>query len=308
MNIKIGGLYCISDGYFERYSACDWVLRNHTEGRTDGLGYRPHVIALHDSKRKDVYWAVPLAHDVEKYRAVYDRKIAKDGFCDNIAFAKILGNSAPSAALAQNMIPVTDRYIEKPYASLASGKPRELSEQDRRAVLSMARKTLAKHRAGIRVIHPPIDSIYADLKTGSVVEQGIEALRAAPLATGYVLVKETPSVKTTVAVLGGQGGSIDDLKLVRIDERPGEEAYRKITPITAPHFARKIGELGSVQWTQAIPRKAPLFESSPKPDRSGFDAALDKAEESAARSAGETSGRSSEKTRDSHSRNPSNQR
>lgn len=308
MNIKIGGLYCISDGYFERYSACEWVLHNHTEGRTDGLGYRPHVIALHDPKDKNVYWAVPLAHNVEKYQAVYDRKVAKDGFCDNIAFARILGNSAPSAALAQNMIPVTEGYIEKPYASLASGKPRELSAEDRRAVCSMARKTLAKHRAGIHAIHPPIDTIYEDLQTGSAIAQGIKALRAAPLATGYVLVKETPSAKTTVAVIGGQGGTIDDLKLVQIDEKPGERPHRKITPIAAPHFARKIEELGSVRWTKAIPRKEPLFESSPKTDRSGFDAALDKAEKNAARSAGEFPARISERARDGRSRNQGDQR
>lgn len=309
MNIRIGGLYCVSDSYFERFRACEWVMRNHTEGRSDGLGFRPYVIAIRDSKNKGILWAVPLAHDAEKYRAVYDRRVAKSGFCDNIGFARIAGNNTASAVLAQNMVPVTEEYIESPYRFLSSGKPRGLSRDDERAVLSMARKTLAKHRQGIGTIHPPVDSIYESLGAESMIARGIEALKAAPLATGYVLVKETASAKTTVAVLGGQGGSLDDLRLVRIDERPGKEPFRKVTPITAPHFARKVGELSSVQWTKAVPRRERLFpEDAGKPDRAGFEDALDRAEKAAEESAARVSRQRPEKSRPDQSRGSDGQR
>ena len=66
MNIKIGGLYCVSDTYFEKFRNCNWVLRNHTADRDDGLGYRPHMIVMQDQKNKGIFWAVPLAHDEKK--------------------------------------------------------------------------------------------------------------------------------------------------------------------------------------------------------------------------------------------------
>lgn len=293
MDIRIGGVYCISEAYFERFQDCAWIMRNHAEGRDDGLGYRPYVLALAEPRIEGGYWAVPLAHDVAKYRAAYDRKVERLGYCDNIYFARIKGENFSSAILAQNMIPVRACYIEKPYCRVATGKTRAFPRRQEEKVLSMAASTLAKHRRGVRTIFPPVDAICGTLARDSAIERGVCALKDFPPICDSILVKETSSDKMTAGIVGAKG-SLADLKLVIVVEPKDDVrgARRSAeTPISDPRFAQAIARLSEAPWTGAIPRKEELFARvEPAIEQSaaapcGLGAMLDRAEASAEREA-----------------------
>ncbi len=273
--MKIGGLYTIADDYFTRFPF-RWVLRNHTEGRTDNLGFRPHVIAFRDQYHKEIYWAVPLSQNVPKYKAAYNSHVDKYGSCDTIAIVRTKGSQDRTTALMQNMIPVTKRYIAGEYKDMNTGRASELRTSDRGKVLALARGVLGKHRHGTKVIYSNADEIYDELKSDLMIERGVKAIKASPLVAHNILVKEDERSKITVALVSEKGKGIPGIFLMQIEERQGEPPQVTKIPITAEHFARTVKDFEQASWD-----KATLRSQQKAASRDTFADKLDKAEDKA---------------------------
>ena len=82
-------------------------------------------------KYNDYYWLVPISSQVEKYKKIYNNKIAKRGICDTIRFGFV--NGEERAFLIQNCFPITEDYIDKEYmiqnGTVSVSVSSELSEE-----------------------------------------------------------------------------------------------------------------------------------------------------------------------------------
>lgn len=71
MNIQSGFYYHIKDAFFEEVQD-DALMANKENGN-----YRPHFLAVQDSKNTDIYWMIPVSSKYEKYQKVYNRQVAR---------------------------------------------------------------------------------------------------------------------------------------------------------------------------------------------------------------------------------------
>lgn len=84
MEIKQGYSYHIKDEFFDMIQ--DKYLMNNKEGGN----YRPHFLAVQDSKNKDIYWMIPISSQVEKYKGIMKKKIKRYGKCNTIVVEDLL--------------------------------------------------------------------------------------------------------------------------------------------------------------------------------------------------------------------------
>lgn len=100
-----------------------------------------------------------ISSQIEKYRKIYNKIIAKYGSCDKIFFSNVLGY--PKAFLIQNMFPVTQEYIDVEYIN--SLVPVRVRKDIENKIISNSKLILALHRQGKPVTWPNIDYIYKEL-------------------------------------------------------------------------------------------------------------------------------------------------
>ena len=77
------------------------------QNKEDGHG-RPCFFAVVDDD--GLFWMIPISSRVEKYKKVYDKKVKKNGRCDTICFADVLGRER--TFLIQNAFPIIEQYID----------------------------------------------------------------------------------------------------------------------------------------------------------------------------------------------------
>lgn len=118
-------LYFIKDEYFDKYKCDD--NKGNKKADKDGDHNRPCYYAFKDG---DIYWMIPISSKVEKYEREYDKSIAKYGMCDTLSFVYIKGNK--NVALIQNMIPITEKYIDKIYNYNGTDTPVEITEKKKK--------------------------------------------------------------------------------------------------------------------------------------------------------------------------------
>lgn len=142
-------LYFIKDEYFEIYECED--NKGNKQSDENGGHNRPCYYAF---KENDIYWMIPISSQVSKYEIEYKKSIERYGLCDSISFVFIKGNK--NAALIQNMIPVTEKYIDKIYTYRETGNPIEINEKKKKEINAKARKVLRFARKGKKLTFTPI--------------------------------------------------------------------------------------------------------------------------------------------------------
>lgn len=135
----------------------DKLMRNHE--KINGIAHnRPCLYAFQDTST-GIYWAVPFSSKVEKYKNIYNKKIAERGTCDTIDFGYVLGYE--KAFLIQNMCPLIDDYIKSEYFS--NGVAVQLNYAAQKRIISKAKKVLQLYRQGKPIIFPDVLKIEKEL-------------------------------------------------------------------------------------------------------------------------------------------------
>ena len=95
---------------------------------------------------------IPMSSEVEIYE--YKKSMNKYGMCDTISFVYVKGNK--NAALIQNMIPVTEKYIENIYTYFGTDTPVEISDKKKKELNAKTRKVVRFARNGKKLTFTPI--------------------------------------------------------------------------------------------------------------------------------------------------------
>ena len=125
------GFYVIKDEFFEKFN--DPYLKGNKDQN------RPHYYCFKD-EADGLYWIIPMSSKVEKYKAVIAHKKEMHKPCDLLYVCK-LSNDKENAFLVQDMFPITEKYILRPYTF--AGNPLKLiNETDRQIIGSKAIRIL----------------------------------------------------------------------------------------------------------------------------------------------------------------------
>ncbi len=154
--MNLGHFYFLTDQYFIDFPD-PYLMSNHETVNSQGHD-RPCFYAIYDN-HTGTYWVVPFSSQVRKFKEIYNSKVKKYGKCDTIDFACVLGQE--KAFLIQNMCPVTQRYIKNEY--LSKTRPVCISRKDELRIVAKAKKILALHRKGVKLIFPDVISIEQKL-------------------------------------------------------------------------------------------------------------------------------------------------
>ena len=80
LNIQAGHFYFIKDEFFEEIKDKELMV-NKENGHM-----RPCYYCFKDSRNNSLYWFIPVSSKVEKYKAIYDKKLARYKRVDTIVF------------------------------------------------------------------------------------------------------------------------------------------------------------------------------------------------------------------------------
>lgn len=139
-----GGLYFLSKDFFARFSSsCPYISLSDKRGE-DGAGRhgRPHICI--GASHKALLWMAPISSRVEKYEREIAWQRQKYGACDKVQIVRL--STGKRAALIQNIIPCTPRYIDGEYTNRQTGLAEKIGQADLRRVCISARKLIVMHR------------------------------------------------------------------------------------------------------------------------------------------------------------------
>ena len=156
--MKLGHFYFLSDDYFIKFP--DSYLMSNKENVKGTVHDRPCFYAIYDISTS-LYWLIPISSQLTKFKAIYHGKINRYGECDTIAFGKVLGYE--KAFLIQNMCPVIPRYIKNEYIDSSANTPVRLDGVSEKEITKKAKKVLALHKKGIKLIFPDVRQIEKKL-------------------------------------------------------------------------------------------------------------------------------------------------
>lgn len=154
MIIQTGFYYHIKDSFFDVVKDSNLMVN-----KEDGY-YRPHYLAIQDSKDPEIYWMVPVSSKYHKYKRIYEHHIAKYKKCTKIVLGKCGGKDA--AFLIQNAFPTTAEYFDHIHTS--NGVPLSLHKGTAKLIADSLINNLRLHKRGISLFYADIDRIY-DLMT-----------------------------------------------------------------------------------------------------------------------------------------------
>ena len=154
------GQFCfISDQYYDDF--LDERLMRNKEAISGITHRRPCFFVFPDKLHQGIFWLVPISSKYDKFKALYDKKVARYGKCNTICFGEVLGTHA--AFLIQNMCPVTKKYISEIYID-KTGTPIQIDGRVVHNVISSAREVLARVERGANLIFPDIITIRESLR------------------------------------------------------------------------------------------------------------------------------------------------
>ena len=156
--MEIGNFYFLSDDYFIAFP--DDKLMSNKENVQAVAHDRPCFYALYDDATS-VYWLIPFSSQVPKFKTHFQKKISRYGICDTIAFGEVMGHE--KAFLIQNMCPAIPLYIKNEYIDNRANIPVKLDGAFEKELVTKAKKVLALHRKGIKLIFPDVLKIEKDL-------------------------------------------------------------------------------------------------------------------------------------------------
>ena len=97
--------YIIKDEFFVRFN--DPFLKGNKEEN------RPHYYCFQDNT-EGIYWVIPMSSRVEKYKKIIVKKKEQNKPCDILHICR-LSSGVENVFLIQDMFPVTENYILRPY-------------------------------------------------------------------------------------------------------------------------------------------------------------------------------------------------
>lgn len=122
---------------------------------------RPHYYAMKD-KKTGLYWMIPLSSKIEKYKRIIQEKKSQNKPCDILHIVKF-GNNTESVFLIQDIFPISDKYILRPYT--INGNPLKLmSEKHIRTINKKVTKILGLRRRGILLTENQADIFFIEKK------------------------------------------------------------------------------------------------------------------------------------------------
>lgn len=130
------GVYIVSDRFFQDFND-PFLKGNKNESR-------PHYYTYFDSTT-GLMWLIPLSSRIEKYKSIIERRQAEHKPCDILHIAK-LDNDKPSVFLIQDIFPINESYIERPYTfnnqplTITSEKLAAIIEEKSCRVIRLIRK------------------------------------------------------------------------------------------------------------------------------------------------------------------------
>lgn len=132
------GFYIIKDEFFIRFSDPN-LKGNKSENR-------PHYYCFEDNI-EGLHWVIPMSSRVEKYKSIIRHKQETNRPCDGLYICRI--NDKESVFLIQDMFPVTESYIKRPY-TIGKTPLFLLREKDRNTINSKALRIHNLINKGIR--------------------------------------------------------------------------------------------------------------------------------------------------------------
>ena len=153
-----GHFYYLSDQYFVDFP--DTCLMRNKEVVNGKPHNRPCFYAFKDSST-GLYWMIPFSSQVDKFRAIYNKKVKKHKCCNTIKFGYVLGHE--KAFLIQNMCPVTDKYILNKYLYGSGQTPVRIDNLLAKNLVADAKRVLLLQRQGVKLIFPDVLKIEAEL-------------------------------------------------------------------------------------------------------------------------------------------------
>lgn len=154
MEVKQGCSYHIKDDFFDLIQD-KYLMSNKENGK-----YRPHFLAIKDSKNEELYWMVPISSQVDKYKVIMEKKVKRYGKCNTIIIGKFAGRD--NAFLIQNAFPVIKKYFD--HVHTIENKPIVIHSKLNRELTVNLREVLAMYRRGIHLIFPDIDYIQRKME------------------------------------------------------------------------------------------------------------------------------------------------
>ena len=138
----------LRDEYYKKFP--DENLMHNRNG-----GLCPFFFAFEDANT-GLLWLVPVSSKVDKYKARYDKQMAKRGRDDQLAFEELLGRKA--VFLIQNICPSSHKYIDKTY-TLKNGEIVAIPESLAEEIRSKAKRLISLLRRGHSFIYPDVLAI-----------------------------------------------------------------------------------------------------------------------------------------------------
>ncbi|MDE6149042.1 MAG: hypothetical protein K2F81_02970 [Ruminococcus sp.] len=142
------GFYVIDDDFFKRFND-PYLKGNKSENR-------PHYYCFQDNNN-GLYWVIPMSSRIDKYKQIIERQQKQHKPCDKLHICK-LSNDKENVFLIQDMFPVTENYIKRPYTF--ANKPLILiSESERRIINQKALRILNLIEHNIRFSPLQVDAL-----------------------------------------------------------------------------------------------------------------------------------------------------
>ena len=171
-SFTVGGLYFLREDFYLRFSSlCPYIsaMAKCGEDGTDRHG-RPHICI--GSSHRALLWMVPISSQVEKYEREIAKQTQKYGTCDKVQIVRL--STGTRAALIQNIIPCTPRYIDEQYYNRQTGAAEEIDKEDLYRVCDSARKLIVLHRCS-----PKCGFIFTDIfRIASALLQDVRERKA----------------------------------------------------------------------------------------------------------------------------------
>lgn len=145
-----GCFYFITDDYFSDFPDAQ-LMKNKDSGQG-----RPCFFAFQDPANA-LFWLVPISSQVEKYRAIYQKKTRNHRRCDTLVFGEVLGRER--VFLIQNMCPVTEKYIANLYIDRCAQLPVHVAGNLEKEIIVKAKRVLALERNGKHLLFSDVLAI-----------------------------------------------------------------------------------------------------------------------------------------------------
>jgi len=141
MGIESGKFYFIKDSFFDLFKDYD-LMQNKENGNK-----RPCYFCFRDLEDEKIIWFVPISSKVDKYKAIYEKKLQSKKKVYNFVFGKVLGKE--KAFLIQNIFPTTEEYIENVYKNKECDV--EITEALKENIISVSMNVIKLAKKGINI-------------------------------------------------------------------------------------------------------------------------------------------------------------